>query len=41
MMQTTLTPNMVVYASMTNQSPDNNLTPRIKVTLTRTGVLDC
>ena len=32
---------MVVYASMTNQSPENNLTPRIKVTLTRTGLLDC
>ena len=41
MMQTTLSPNLVVYASMTNQSPENNLTPRIKVTLTRTGILDC
>ena len=40
MMQTTLSPNLVVYASMTNQSPENNLTPRIKVTLTRTGILD-
>ena len=41
MMQTTLSPNLVVYASMNNQSPENNLTPRIKVTLTRTGILDC
>ena len=41
MMQTTLSPNLVVYASMTNQSPENNLTPRIQVTLTRTGILDC
>ena len=41
MMQTTLSPNLVVYASMTNQSPENSLTPRIKVTLTRTGILDC
>ena len=41
MMQTTLSPNLVVHASMTNQSPENNLTPRIKVTLTRTGILDC
>ena len=41
MMQTTLSPNLVVYASMTNQSPENNLTPRIQVTLTRTDILDC
>ena len=41
MMQTTLSPNLVVYASMTNQSPENSLTPRIKVTLTRTDILDC
>ena len=41
MTQTTLAPNLVVYASMTNQSPENNLTPRNKVTLTRTGILDC
>ena len=40
-MQTTLSLNLVVYASMTNQSSENNLTPRIKVTLTRTGILDC
>ena len=40
-MQTTLSPNLVVYASMTNQSPENNLTPRIKVTLTQKGILDC
>ena len=40
MMQTTLSPNLVVYASMTNQSPEDNLTPRIKVTLTPTGILD-
>ena len=26
---------------MINQSPENSLTPRIKVTLTRTGILDC
>ena len=31
MMQTTLSPKLVVYASMTNQSPENNLT----------GILDC
>ena len=37
MMQTALSPNLVVYASMTIE---NNLTPRIKVTLTRTGILD-
>ena len=41
MMQTTLSPNLVVYASMTNQSPENNLTPRVKVTLTHTGILGC
>ena len=41
MMQTTLSPNLVVYTSMTNQSPENNLTPRVKDTLTRTGILDC
>ena len=41
MMQTTLSPNLVVYASMTNQSNKNNLTPRIKITHTRTGILDC
>ena len=41
MMQTTLSPNLVVYASMTNLSPENNLTPRTKVTLTGTGILDC
>ena len=41
MMQTILSPNLVVYASMTNQSIENNLVPRIKVTLTRTGILDC
>ena len=29
MMQTTLSPNLVAYASMTNQSPENILTPRI------------
>ena len=40
-MQTTLSPNLVVYASITNQSPENNLTPRIIVTLLRTGILDC
>ena len=40
-MQTTLSPNLVVYASMTNQRPENNLTPRIKVTFTWTGILDC
>ena len=34
MMQTTLSPNLVVYASMTNQSLEKNLTTRIKVTLT-------
>ena len=39
-MQTTLSPNLVVYASMTNQSPENNLTTLIKVTLTRTGIVD-
>ena len=41
MMQTTLSPNLVVYASMTNQNPENNLTPLIKVTLKRTGIVDC
>ena len=41
MMQTTLSPNLVVYASMTNQSPENYLTPRLKGTLTRTGILYC
>ena len=41
MMQTTLSPNLMVYASMTNQSIENNLTPRNKVTITRTGILDC
>ena len=41
MMQTTLSPNLVAYASMNNQSPENDLSPRIKVTLTRTGILDC
>ena len=41
MMQTTLSPNLVAYASMTNQSPENNLTRRIRITLTRTGILDC
>ena len=39
-MQTTLSPNLVVYASMTNQSPENNLTTLIKITLTRTGIVD-
>ena len=39
-MQTTLSSNLVAYASMTNQSIENNLTPRITVTLTRTGILD-
>ena len=34
MMQTT-------FLQTTNQSPENNLTPRIKITLTRTGILDC
>ena len=41
MVQATLSPNWLAYASMTNQSPENNLTPRIEVTLTRTGILDC
>ena len=40
MMQTCLSPKLVVYALMTNQSPENNITPTIKVTLTRTGFLD-
>ena len=40
-MQTTLSQYLVVYASMNNQSLESNLTPRIKVTLTRTGILDC
>ena len=40
-MQTTLSPNLVVYASMTNQSPENNLAPLTKVTLKRTGIVDC
>ena len=41
MIQTILSPIFVVYASMTNQSPENTLTPRIIVTLTRTGILNC
>ena len=41
MMQTTLFPNMVTYASMTDQSPENTLTTRTIVSLTRTGILDC
>ena len=32
---------LVAYASATNQSPENKLKARIKVTLTRTGILDC
>ena len=32
---------MVAYASMSNHNPEHNLAPRIKVTLTRTGKLDC
>ena len=40
-MQTFLSPNLVVYASMTNQSIENNLTTRTRVTLTRTAILDC
>ena len=38
---TTLSPKLVVYASMTNQSPEKSLTPLIKVTLTRTGKIVC
>ena len=41
MMQTILSRNLVAYASMTNQSPENSLTSRIQVTLTLTGILDC
>ena len=41
MMQTTLFPNMVTYASMTDQNPENTLTTRTIVSLTRTGILDC
>ena len=41
MMQTTLSPNLVAYTSMNNQTPENNLKPRIKVTLIRRGILDC
>ena len=41
MMQTTLSPYLVAYALMTNQSPENSLTPRNKVTLTPKGILDC
>ena len=41
MMQTTLPLIFLAYASMTNQSPENNLTPRMIVTLTRPGILDC
>ena len=41
MMQTILSPILVVYASMTNQNPENTLTPRIINTLTRTGILGC
>ena len=41
MMQRTLSLKLVAYASMTNQSPENNLTTRIKATLKRTGILDC
>ena len=41
MMQTVLSPNLVVYASMTNQGPENTLTQRIIVTLTRTGMIGC
>ena len=33
--------NLVVYASMNNQSPENNSEARIKVTLMRSGTLDC
>ena len=40
MIKTTLSTNLVVQASMTNQSIENNLTPRTKVTLTRRGMLD-
>ena len=40
-MQTTLSPNLVAYASMTNQRPENNLKPRNKVTIIRAGILDC
>ena len=41
MMQTTLSPNLVAYTSMNNQTPENILKPRIKVTLIRRGILDC
>ena len=41
MMQTTLFPNMVTYASMTDHNPENTLTTRTIVSLTRTGILDC
>ena len=32
---------LMVYASTTNQSPENNLKARVKVTFTRTGILGC
>ena len=41
MMQTTLSPNLVIYASMTDQSPEITLRSRTIITLTRTGILDC
>ena len=41
MIQRTLSPNLAVYASMTNQSPEKTSTPRILVNRTRTGILDC
>ena len=41
LMQTTLFPVLVAYASITLQGPEKSLFPRIKVTFTRTGILDC
>ena len=38
MMRTTSSPTVLVYASMTNQSPENTLTRRTKVALTQTGI---
>ena len=41
MMQATLSPILVAYTSTTNKNPEKNLTTRIELTFTRTGLLGC
>ena len=41
MMQATLSPTLVAYTSTTNENSEKNLTTRIELTFTRTGLLGC